>query len=147
MTPDDELLNKELRRDEGVRYSPYQDTVGIMTVGVGHNLKAKPLPAAWTYPLSDKQVDKLLADDLFEVFSGLDRSLPWWRDLSYARQRVLANMAFNLGIAGLLTFKNTLSMIQSGRYADAANGMLASKWAKQVKGRAVRLAAMMKDGK
>lgn len=146
MTPDDVLLNQELRRDEGVRYSPYQDIVNVMTVGVGHNLQAKPLPAGWTYPLSDSQVDKLLSDDLYAVFTALDRLLPWWRDLSYARQRVLANMAFNLGPAGLLTFKNTLANVQSGRYSDAANGMLVSKWAKQVGNRAKRLADMMRNG-
>jgi len=147
ITPDDVLLNKELRRDEGVEYSPYQDTVNVMTVGVGHNLKAHPLPEGWVYPLTDAQVDKLLSDDLNAVFNALDSLLPWWRDLSYTRQRALVNMAFNLGPAGLLTFKNTLAHVHSGNYAEAANGMLASKWAKQVGNRAKRLANMMRDDK
>lgn len=143
MTPDDKLLNAELRRDEGVRYSPYFDTVGVQTVGVGHNLKVKPLPAGWTYPLTDAQVNQLLAEDLKEVFEGLDFDLPWWRTLSYERQRVIANMAFNLGIDGLLGFKNTLAAMEQGRYADAVAGMLKSKWSGQVGERAVRLAHMM----
>lgn len=143
MTPDDSLLNKELRRDEGVRYSPYLDTVGIPTVGVGHNLNAKPLPDGWTYPLIDAQVDQLLADDLKEVFDGLDARMAWWRKLDYARQRVLVNMAFNLGIAGLLGFNNTLAAVQQGRYSAAGAGMMASKWAHQVGDRADRLAEMM----
>lgn len=146
MAPNDPLLNSELRRDEGVRYSPYLDTVGIQTVGVGHNIKALPLPDGWTFPLSDEQVDGLLASDLLMVFSGLDAHLGWWRTLSCARQRVLANMAFNLGIDGLLSFKNTLSAIQRGYYEQAANGMLASKWSRQVGARATRLAAMMVTG-
>lgn len=146
MNTDDPILNKELRRDEGVEYEPYIDTVGVRTIGVGHNMVAKPLPPDWTFPLTDAQVDQLLAEDLEEVFDGLDRNLPWWRKLSYARQRVLANMAFNLGMRGLLTFKNTLSNIEAGNYAKAAEGMLASKWERQVKGRANRLAAMMVEG-
>jgi lysozyme len=33
------LLEAELRRDEGVRYTIYADTMGIPTVGVGHNCR------------------------------------------------------------------------------------------------------------
>ena len=143
MTPDDALLIKELRRDEGVEYSPYFDTVGISTVGVGHNLKAKPLPHGWRYPLTDAQVNELLANDLQTVFDGLDRELPWWRKLDYARQRVICNLAFNLGIKGLLGFKNTLAAMAQGRYSAAGAGMAASKWATQVGARADRLVDLM----
>jgi lysozyme len=143
MKPNDPLLIKEIRRDEGVEYSPYLDTVGISTVGVGHNLEAKPLPDGWTYPLTDEQVDELLAQDLQEVFDGLDRMLPWWRKLDYDRQRVLINMAFNLGLTGLLAFKNTLAAVEQGRYTAAGAGMMASKWSRQVGARAERLADMM----
>ena len=143
MTPDDELLIAELRRDEGVEYSPYMDTVGIPTVGVGHNLRAKPLPDGWTYPLTDEQVDELLTWDLDAVFDGLDDKLPWWRKLDYERQRVIANMAFNLGINGLMGFKNTLAAVEQGRYSAAGAGMAASKWATQVGARADRLVDMM----
>lgn len=142
----DDLLTKELIRDEGFRREPYVDTVNVVTVGVGHNLKAKPLPDGWKYPLTHDQIEQLLHDDLKYVFEELDNRLNWWRSMSYARQRVIVNMAFNLGIAGLLTFKNTLIYMQSGRYKDAANNMLMSKWAKQVGKRANRLAEMMMDG-
>lgn len=143
MTPNDPLLIAELRRDEGVEYMPYMDTVGIPTVGVGHNLKAKPLPDGWTYPLTDEQVDELLTWDLDEVFDGLDSELPWWRKLDYERQRVICNMAFNLGINGLLGFKNTLAAVEQGRYSAAGAGMASSKWATQVGARADRLVDIM----
>ena len=146
MNTNDPILIKELRRDEGVEYVPYTDTVGIPTVGVGHNIQAKALPLSWRYPLTDAQVDQLLADDLEAVFKGLDKHMCWWRNLSYARQRVLANMAFNMGVQGLLGFKNTLKAVQDGRWNDAADGMMSSKWASQVKGRAQRLAKMMREG-
>ena len=144
MNPNDEQLIKELKIDEGVRYWPYLDTVGISTVGCGHNLKVKPLDCA--YPLNDEQVDSILADDLVNVFSGLDAHLGWWRTLSYARQRVMANMAFNMGIGTLLTFKNTLGAIEKGQYEAASEGMLNSTWARQVGDRAYRLSALMLRG-
>ena len=146
MTPDDPLLIAELRRDEGVEYTPYMDTVGVPTIGVGHNMRAVPLPKDWASPLTDAQVDQLLAADLQAVFDGLDGYLPWWRKLDYERQRVLVNMAFNLGINGLLGFKNTLAAVQQGRYSAAGAGMAASKWATQVGARADRLVDMMVNG-
>jgi len=48
-------------------------------------------------------------------------------------------MCFNLGIGGLLGFNNTLAFIAAGDWESAANGMLASKWAKQVGMRAIEL--------
>ncbi len=102
----------ELRRDEGVRYWPYTDTMGIPSTGVGHNLRAIPLPSSWAYPLTDAQVNQLLNQDLQNTFAALDQNIPWWRALDEVRQRVVANMAFNMGVGGLMTFKNTLGAMQ-----------------------------------
>lgn len=131
-------LLAELKRDEGVRLKPYTDTVGKLTIGVGRNLT--------DVGISDDECTALLQNDIDKVLAQLDRSLPWWRKLDPVRQRVLVNMAFNMGMTGLLTFKNTLAAVQSGSYAAAAAGMLASKWATQVGARAERLADMMRTG-
>jgi lysozyme len=131
-------LLAELKRDEGVRLKPYTDTVGKLTIGVGRNLT--------DVGISDDECTALLQNDIAKVLAQLDRSLPWWRKLDPVRQRVLVNMAFNMGMTGLLTFKNTLAAVQSGSYAAAAAGMLASKWATQVGARAERLADMMRTG-
>ena len=140
------LLEAELRRDEGVRYTRYLDSRGIPTTGVGHNLLAAPLPPSWTYPLTDAQVDQLLEQDLATTFAHLDAQLPWWRKLDEVRQRVVANMAFNLGVNRLLGFKNTLSARQRGSYSVAAAGMKASAWYSQVGARAQRLCQAMETG-
>jgi lysozyme len=55
-------------------------------------------------------------------------------------------MAFNLGIKKLMEFKNTLKAMSEGRYADAADGMRKSLWAKQVGKRAERLIHIMENG-
>ena len=140
------LLIGELRRDEGVRYEPYNDTRGIPTVGVGHNLRTSPLPDVWSYPLADAQVDQLLKSDLQVVYKGLTDNLPWWLFLDPVRQRVLANMCFNMGITKLLTFQNTLTFVKKGQFILAAQCMVSSVWATQVGERAVRLENMMKTG-
>lgn len=100
----------------------------------------------------EAEAEATLIQDIEEHNAKLYKALPWVLDLDPARRRVLCNMAFNLGVGtpggtkGLLGFKNTLGMIQRGEYAKAADGMLASRWASQVKGRAVRLANTMRTG-
>lgn len=141
-----DMLDAELRRDEGVRNTQYLDSRGIPTIGVGHNCLAIPIPVDWTQPLTDDQVNQLLNEDLTNVFMQLDGNLPWWRQLDEVRQRVIANMCFNLGIGKLLGFHNTLHVMQTGNYLDAAAGMAASAWATEVGNRATRLITAMKSG-
>ncbi len=109
-------------------------------------MDAHPLPKGWTFPLSDAQVDQLLTDDIKTACGSLDRFLPWWRNLDEVRQRVICNMAFNMGIGTLQTFRNTLIDMKCGFYIAAATGMRASLWARQVGERAQRLADAMSTG-
>ncbi|MBU9679699.1 glycoside hydrolase family protein [Burkholderia multivorans] len=134
---DRKQLIVELSRDEGRRLKPYVDTVGKTTIGVGRNLT--------DVGITDAECDLLLSNDIDRTVTWLDRNLSWWRQLDAVRQRVIVNMAFNMG-GSLLTFTNTLAAMKRGDYAAAADGMLASKWATQVGARATRLAAMMRSG-
>lgn len=131
-------LQAQLVRHEGLRLKPYCDTVGKLTLGVGRNLDDVGITQA--------EAMTLLAGDVARAEAGLDARLPWWRTLDPVRADVLVNMAFNLGIASLCGFDRTLAAVREGRWVDAADGMLASAWAKQVGGRAVELARQMRTG-
>ena len=133
-----QIIEQALVRDEGLRTRPYRCTAGKLTIGVGRNLDDVGITPA--------EAMALLRNDINVVTVALDARLPWWRTLDEARQHVIINMAFNMGIATLLTFKNTLALIQAGKFEDAAAAMLQSKWARQVGPRARRLAAQMKEG-
>jgi lysozyme len=89
---------------------------------------------------------KVVANDIKKVVKSLDLNLPWWDSMTEARQRVLADMCFNMGIGTLLTFHNTLAAMKAGDYEAAARGMELSHWATQVGRRAETLAAMMRRG-
>jgi lysozyme len=135
---DKQLLIDELKHDEGTRLLPYLDTVQKWTIGTGRNLSDRGINMA--------ESDFMLANDINLVMSDLNKNLPWWVNLTESRQRVLANMVFNLGIGKLLGFKNTLAYMKAGDYNKAADNMLKSVWAKQVGARADRLAKMMQEG-
>jgi|AraplaDrversion2_2_1032049.scaffolds.fasta_scaffold00773_63 lysozyme len=133
-----EKLAAQLTIDEGRRALVYIDTVGKLTGGVGRNLTDRPF--------FDDEIALMLKNDIDLAEKDLDRFIPWWRQLSEARQNVLANMCFNLGIKRLLLFVNMLDHARAGRYTEAAAEMLDSKWAKQVGDRARRLAELMRKG-
>lgn len=131
-------LKEQLLLHEGIRLKPYKDTVGKLTVGVGRNL-------------SDKGITKveamiLLDTDIAEATEHCRKYIEFFNDLDDVRQRVLIDMCFNMGIYGLMGFKATLAAVKQGRYEDAAEHMLASKWADQVGRRAQRLALWMRTG-
>lgn len=135
---DRQKLEAQLVIDEGRRAIAYVDTVGKMTAGVGRNITDRPF--------FDDEIALMLKNDIREVEKELDRRLPWWRQMAPARQNVLANMCFNLGISRLLGFEQALTHMRAGRYDDAAREMLDSRWARQVGDRAKRLAALMRKG-
>lgn len=132
-------LVEQLRRDEGERLFPYKDSVGLLTIGVGRCIER--------IGITREESDLLLANDIKRVTQELNTRLPWSMALDAPRRGVLLNMAFNLGIDGLVGFKNTLAHVQAGRWDDAAAGMLASLWAQQVGSRATRLAEQMRTGR
>lgn len=131
-------LRAELSTDERRCKKIYTDTVGKITGGVGRNLTDRGF--------SDDEIDLMLSNDIASTERDLDRALPWWRKLNDARQNVVANMCFNMGIVRLLTFVNTLALVQAGQYSAAAAEMLNSRWALQVGDRAKRLSDRMKRG-
>lgn len=135
---DTAALREQLIRHEGLRLKPYTDTVGKLTIGIGRNLTDRGI--------SREEAELLLDNDLASVVTALELAFSWWLSLDDVRQRVLADMAFNLGVGGLLKFKNTLAAVKEGRWDDAADGMLASRWAAQVGARASRLSRMMRTG-
>lgn len=134
-----DAMVRQLRLHEGERLKPYRCTAGKLTIGVGRNLEDRGI--------SREESAMLLANDIANEERELLRALPWTSKLDEVRQRVLLDMSFNLGLVGLLGFKNTLATIQAGDYQRAAAMMLDSKWAQQVGQRAERLSRMMATGK
>lgn len=139
MMIDRAAMTRQLRLHEGERLKPYRCTAGKLTIGVGRNLEDRGI--------TREEAAYLLANDIAAEERELLRALPWVAKLDEVRARVLLDMSFNLGLVGLLGFKNTLETIERGDYQRAAAMMLDSRWARQVGQRAERLSRMMATGK
>jgi len=133
-----DILYPQLERDEGKSSRMYRDSVGVESIGIGHNLRDKAI--------SERAIRVIFEDDVADAEKDARRLLPEFDALSDARKAVVINMAFNLGYNRLADFHRTLSFIREGMYDDAARSMLDSKWAKQVGARALRLADAMRKG-
>lgn len=133
----DNILD-QLLRDEGFRSTPYFDTKGIKTVGIGHNLEANPLPGE-QYPMTVSRAKEVLAQDVARITSKLESDLPWVTGLPESIRGVLQNMSFNMGAKGLEAFHHMLADIQAGNYVQAAVEGTNSAWYVQVGDRAKRL--------
>tara|TARA_Y100000813_G_scaffold140024_1_gene101644 strand:- start:969 stop:1412 length:444 start_codon:yes stop_codon:yes gene_type:complete len=136
-----EKLREELKVDEGCINEIYLDHLGYHTFGIGHLItdKDKEWGEPVGTPISTKRINECFKNDIEIVFKELDRSLSWWRELPDDIQLVLANMCFNLGITRLKKFKKFLTALSEKNWELAATEMMDSRWATQVKQRAVRL--------
>jgi lysozyme len=134
-----------IKAHEGLRLKPYKCTAGRWTIGYGHNLEAhnEKIPISITL----EQAEKYLDADIASAETQCRSRMPYFSKLDDVRKAVLVDMCFNLGLGGLLGFKQTLGFVAAGNYATAASQMLNSKWATQVRYRAVRLSNMMSSGK
>lgn len=132
-----DALAEMLEVDEGRENKVYEDSLGNWTCGVGH-LLSKGFP--------DVVIDLLLLCDMKEARDELYKVFPQLDDLDEVRKLVLLNMMFNLGTANFLTFKKFLKAMSEGNYEEASEEMLDSKWARQVKSRALTLSEMMRSG-
>ena len=130
---------------EGRRSQAYPDPLtggAPWTIGCGHTGPDVHEGACW----SDDQIDAALRSDVDKADFACQVAFDWYFGLNEPRRAVLVNMAFQMGINGLLAFKNTLAVVRDERFEDAAESMRQSEWAKQTPTRARALAAQMATG-
>lgn len=137
----DPFLKKAIMEAEGEiksggRHVVYKDSLGLETVGYGRLLSRG---------FSQDEVELMLTNDIYDSVKELDKNLPWWRGLPETKMRALAEMCFNLGYPRLSGFKKMLKALERRDYPEAARQALDSKWARQVKGRADRIADLIRS--
>lgn len=140
-------LKQEIRREEGKvmhkgKHVAYQDHLGYWTIGYGHLIDRRKGGG-----ISEHIAELLLESDINHIVGELDYRLEWFSSLSDVRQRAIINMAFQLGVSGLLKFKKMLAALEAGDFETASKEALDSKWAQQTPARAGRIARMIKYNK
>ena len=130
-------LTDLLKRHEGTELKPYRCTEGYLTLGVGRNLDSKGI--------SEDEAEYLLRNDIEEVIAALNDRIPFWNTLPGNKRIVLASMAFQLGVGGLLKFQKMLAAAEEGDDQEVVAQMRDSLWHRQTTARAEELARMWID--
>ena len=153
----DKLIER-IKGHEGRRVDPYKDTVNKWTVGYGRNLEDNPLTTEEVLELfartrfktaEDAEVffENLLVRDIRVHTEELERNLAMFPVLEDSVQTVLIDMAFNLGVPGLLSFRGMLHAIDNDDKMEAAVELLDSRYSEQVKTRAIDNARLLSGGR
>jgi len=129
-----EAVRRLLILDEGLRPFPYVDSVGKVTIGIGHNLTDCGISPAAT--------DLLFEEDLSAAYHILDTLLPDWTTYEDPRQAALVSLAFNLGNR-LGQFHTFLANVSQRSWEAAGEALQHSLWFTQVGGRGPRLVGML----
>jgi lysozyme len=157
--PDIRTLIHVLSFNEGRKPARYDDHKGIATIGVGFNLERGDARAkiealgldydavlAGDKELSQAQIDELLESTMAQAIEDARGVIPGFNDLTTPRQIVLADMAFNLGRAGLSKFRKMIAAIAVEDWDEAAEQMIDSKWYREVGHRGPRNVSVMRTG-
>jgi len=139
-------LIDQLKRHEGEvitngRHVSYKCPAGHWTIGIGRNIDPES-----GIGLSDDEVDYLLQNDIERCIKELSSEYAWFGDLDDVRREAVINIFFNLGATRFRGFKNAIAAMEEGEYARASTEFLDSRWAKQVGGRALELADIIRTG-
>jgi lysozyme len=134
-------LTLDILRDEGEVLHAYQDSLGFWTIGVGR-LVDKRLGGGITI----EESRMLLARDVSRVLVEMYDAFPWALGLSENRQRVLANLLFQLGLTRLKKFKATLAAMEWNAPESVEAGLRNSLLYKQAPARVERHISLWKQG-
>lgn len=133
-----ETLKDRIKRHEGFRARPYADSLGKLTIGYGRCLTSNGI--------AEDEAEFMLDNDIEEAQMAVAQVFKWAYCLDTARQSVLVEMVFQLGVHGVLQFTKMLTALQGGNYLEASKQMLASEWHKQTSTRTEELAEIMLNG-
>ncbi len=131
-------LKQLIALHEGLKLTPYRCPSNKLTIGYGRNLEDRGILKS--------EADLMMANDIDAAEHELAANVPCYQSLCQVRKAVLIDMSYNMGWPTLSKFKRFFAALNNQDYSDAAAEMLDSRWADQVKIRAVRLALMMDTG-
>lgn len=151
-------LQAQLCFEEGIKENVYPDPKHskILTIGVGHNLIAKPKWANGkpiAHSLSTGEIFKLLEEDLIDTVKNMNAKWPHFQNFSnssleeYPRRDALIAMCFQLGIGTFMEFGKMRHAVEQGDWQEVYKQAIDSDWARSDSpGRALRVAEQLLSG-
>ena len=127
-----------LKQDEGEVLHAYEDHLGYLTIGYGRLIDKRRGGG-----ITQREAEFLLDNDISRVVDQLAARTDF---LSHPEevQHALINMAFQLGVNGLMSFRKMWGHLALREYEAAADEALDSRWATQTPKRAQRVTDLIR---
>lgn len=141
------IVKEDLIKHEGYKDEIYLCSEGIPTFGIGHAVKEHDPEHAWPVgtPVEKERIDNAFQADFEDACNDVEALFDDAWNKPDNVQRVLVNMAFNLGRTRLGKFKNMIGAVNNNDFVEAANQMVDSRWYGQVGNRSVELENWMRN--
>jgi lysozyme len=141
-------LEERIINHEGFKLKKYRDSLKNWTIYCGHLCKPGEL-----YLGTKEDAMKYLRQDIEIAKHDLKQIFPFYKKFTRARQEVLIELLFNMGMPRFLTFIHMIHAINISDWEEAAKQLRQSKWYGQVdktaddgKGRGDELIEMLREG-
>lgn len=110
------------KRDKNGRHIMYKCSADKWTLGIGHNVEDNGI--------SDRVAKLIFIEDMEIAENDARKLFKNFDQLSDARQGILRDLSFQLGVVRLSGFKKFIAAVNKGDFQLAKKEMLESKWAK-----------------
>ena len=127
------MLLEDIKAEEGFSAVVYKCTEGFDTIGYGTKM-----------PITKEEAELLLEHRLKAMKAQLTSYL-YDLDIKDEAWDILFNMAYQLGVNGVLKFKKMIEALRVKNYKEASKQGMDSLWAKQTPQRANRLMKRMSE--
>tara|TARA_S200002703_G_scaffold56638_1_gene49312 strand:+ start:1121 stop:1567 length:447 start_codon:yes stop_codon:yes gene_type:complete len=144
-----ERLKKQITLSEGIRSQAYPDPLdptnpNKMTIAIGHLIKLPDEEYLLKAKLKDYEIEQIFMNDLNQAIDDARKFIDE-NSIHPRAFEIIVDMAFNLGLPRLSTFKRLKQALIDNNYVLASEEMLASRWHRQLPHRSSRLAEEMRD--
>lgn len=135
--------------DEGFRANSYLDTEGVDTIGIG--FAKKDLTPEEKQILGDEPVSKqsclvVLGMKLSSEYDNLNQKIDFFTSLTFNRQIALLDLAYQIGLHGLLGYKHMLADLRAGNIQQAGVDEMDSLEARETPRRAKHIFTLLTGG-
>ncbi len=120
---DFQRLLASVKKHEGYRAKVYKDSLGYDTIGYGTCVK--------DMNLSESTASLLCEQELFRITIVAYQRFKWLITCPAVVQEVVIELCYQIGVTGFSKFKKTIEHLEEGRWVEAADEGLRSKWARQ----------------
>lgn len=159
--PTQSELPEDIRRDEGLRFSAYNDTEGKRTVGMGFNMDSGIAKRIWKTAgvqsafddvykgkaaITPQEAEALAGASYKIAVDDAESFFPNLRKLSPGRRDAIVNLSYQLGGPSLNEFKKFKAALNDGNFRLAARELVMSDYYQQTPNRARRVIQQILQG-